>query len=142
MPRKPRWPEWRNWPGPRSSGETGGRKELGNEKRQGPCLFRAADVYFDAAGAEAAGGTDAEADADAAAGLVFLSFLSFLGVDAAADADAEAEAGTEAAADADAEAEAAGAAMAEVANRETTRAASILDIFISFFIVAQRVDSR
>jgi hypothetical protein len=99
------------------------------KKQAAACFWGHARVtYFDAA-AEAAAGIDADAEPDAAA--CFL--LCFFGVDAAADAIAEAEAGADAIAEAEADADGAAAAKAAVANRETNRAAIILDMLFPFY---------
>ncbi len=78
-------------------------------------------------GAEAAAEAEPDAIAEAEAGADAM---------AEAGADALAEAEPEAIAEADAEAEA--PANAEVANRDTTSAARILDMLVSFYV---RVDS-
>ena len=100
------------------------RAEFGTKKsRRAACFFDAAWAdYFDAAGAATDGAIDAEA--------VAFAFLAFFALGADAEADADAAAGAEAMAEAEADAE--GAAKAAVANRETNRAAIILDIWISF----------
>jgi hypothetical protein len=100
-------------------------------KKAGPaCLFAQPGAAYLCEAADAAEAAEAADAADAADAAADALCLVFLGADAIAEADADA--GADAIAEADADADADAAAKAELANREMSRAAKILDMLISF----------